>query len=72
MQDSHFVRLLQFMCIEEFGADMFCKIVLHITRLDLCNTSGIILIDNSWGLDGVQPTCQLDVADHPTKPYTLS
>ena len=50
MQDSYFVQLLQFMCIEELGVDMLCEITLHITRLDLCNTSGIIFIDNSGGV----------------------
>ena len=41
MQDFHFVHLLQLMCIEELGVYMLCEIALHVTRLDLYNTSGI-------------------------------
>ena len=72
MQDFHFVHLLQLMCIEELGVYMLCEIALHVTRLDLCNTSGIIFIDNCWGLYGVQSTWHLDVADYSSKPYTFS
>jgi hypothetical protein len=60
------------MCIEEFGVYMLRKVALHITRLDLCNTSGIIFVDNGWGLYGVQPTCHLDVGDRPLNPNTFT
>ena len=53
MQNSHLVQLLQLMCIEELGTNMLCEVTLHITHLDLCNTSNIIFIDNGRGLYGV-------------------
>ena len=71
MQNPHLVQLLQLMCIEELGTNMLCEVTLHLTHLDLCNTSNIICIDNGRGLYGVQPTCLLNVADHPPKRYTL-
>ena len=84
MQDPYFVQLLQLMCIEELGSaqlmcieelgiDMLREIAPHITRLNLCNTSGIIFNVHLVNVgrirtEGKPPN--IEFVHHHTKYYT--
>ena len=53
---SHDLALLELVWVKEFRSNMVGEIALNTAHMHLRNTSHIILIDNSGGVNGIHTT----------------